>query len=193
MIFVEITEKLYFTNREDWRSWLEKNFDKKSEVWLLYYKKHTGKPTIPYDDAVEEALCFGWIDSTVKRVDDEKHVQRYTPRNLDSIWSENNIRRVKKMIKEGKMTKTGLEKYRYGMRKGLQAPPTDKNIKVPDDFQKALKSEKKAFENFSNLAPSYRVMYIYWVTSAKKEETRKRRIAKAVRLLKENKKSWEMY
>jgi len=190
---VEITETLYVTNRDDWRLWLEKNYDKKKEIWLIYYKKHTGIPTIPLGDAVEEALCFGWIDSTLKRIDNEKHAHRYSPRNLNSIWSETNIKRVKKMIKQGKMKKIGLEKYDYGMRKGLQAPPTDKKIKVPDDFQKALKSEKKAFDNFSNLAPSYRVMYIYWVNSAKKEETRKRRIAKAIRLLKENKKPWEMY
>lgn len=190
---MEITEQLYFTNRKDWRLWLEKNYDKKKEVWLVYYKKHTGKPCIPYDDAVEEALCFGWIDSTVKHVDEEKHVQRYSPRKLRSIWSENNIKRVKKMIKEGKMMKAGLEKYEYGMKKNLQAPATDKNIEVPEDLQTALESDKTALENFTNLAPSYRVMYIYWIISAKKEETRKRRIDKAVKLLKESKKPWEMY
>jgi uncharacterized protein YdeI (YjbR/CyaY-like superfamily) len=189
---VEITEKLYFTNRKDWRSWLEKNYDKKKEVWLVYYKKHTGKPTIPYDDAVEEALCFGWIDSTVKHFDDEKHVQRYSPRKLRSIWSQNNIKRVKKMIKQGKMLKVGLDKYDYGMKNNLQAPATDKNIEMPKDFQSALECEKKALENFTNLAPSYRIMYIYWIISAKKEETRKRRIKKAVKLLKESKKPWEM-
>jgi uncharacterized protein YdeI (YjbR/CyaY-like superfamily) len=189
---MEPKETLYFTNREDWRVWLEKNYDKKKEVWLIYYKKHTGIPTIPYDDAVEEALCFGWIDSTLKRIDDEKHMQRYTPRNLRSIWSKNNIARVKKMVKEGKMTKAGLEKYEYGMENNLQAPDTDKDIQVPDDFEAALKKEKKAYENFYNLAPSYKIMYIYWIISAKKEETRKRRIKKAVQLLKESKKPWEM-
>ena len=190
---MKITEQLYFTNRKDWRLWLEKNYNKKKEVWLVYYKKHIDKPCIPYDDAVEEALCFGWIDSTVKRIDEEKHVQRYTPRKLRSIWSGNNIRRVKKMIKAGKMTKAGLEKYEYGMKNNLQAPATDKNIETPDDFQTALESDRSALENFSNLAPSYRVMYIYWIVSAKKEETRRRRIDKAVKLLKENKKPWEMY
>ena len=85
---VEITETLYLTNRKQWRDWLEKNYNKKKDVWLIYYKKHTKKKTIPYDDAVEEALCFGWIDSTVKRIDDEKHVQRYSPRKLNSVWSE---------------------------------------------------------------------------------------------------------
>ena len=189
---MEITEKLYITNRKDWRAWLEENYNKKKEIWLIYYKKHTKKKTIPYDDAVEEALCFGWIDSTVKRIDDEKHVQRYSPRNLKSVWSENNVSRVKKMIKEGKMKKVGLEKYKYGMKNNLIAPLTDKKITTPEDFQKELKTNNKAFENFSLLAPSYKIMYIYWVISAKKEETRKRRIKKAVKLLSENKKPWEM-
>ncbi|KYK29299.1 hypothetical protein AYK20_05735 [Thermoplasmatales archaeon SG8-52-1] len=190
---VEITETLYLTNRKEWRAWLEKNYNKKKEVWLIYYKKHTKKKTIPYDDAVEEALCFGWIDSTVKRIDDEKHVQRYSSRNLNSVWSENNIARVKKMIKEGKMKKEGLEKYNYGIKNNLIAPLTDKKIKTPEDFQKALESNDKAFENFSTLAPSYKIMYIYWIIGAKKEETRKRRIKKTVKLLSENKRPWEIY
>ena len=107
---MEIGETLFFTNRQDWRKWLEKNYEDKKEIWLIYYKKHTKKPTIHYEDAVEEALCFGWIDSTVKRIDEEKHAQRYTPRNLKSVWSKQNINRVKKMIKEGKMTNLGLFK-----------------------------------------------------------------------------------
>jgi len=189
---VEIDETLYLTNRKDWRAWLEKNYEKKKGIWLIYYKKHTNKPTIPYDDAVEEALCFGWIDITVKRIDDEKHVQRYSPRKLRSVWSQNNITRVKKMIKEGKMTKAGLKKYDFGMKNKLEAPATDNNIKVPEDLQDALKNNKIAQENFSNLAPSYRIMYIYWIISAKREDTRKRRIEKAVNLLKESKKPWEM-
>jgi len=189
---VKITETLYVTNRTEWQAWLEKNYDKKKEIWLIYYKKHTKKPCIPYNDAVEEALCFGWIDSTVKRIDDEKHVQRYTPRNLRSVWSPHNIKRVKKMIKQGKMTEVGLKKYEHGMEHNLQAPETNKNISVPEDLQKALETEKKALENFTNLAPSYRTMYIYWIISAKKEETRKRRIDKAVKLLRESKKPWEL-
>jgi uncharacterized protein YdeI (YjbR/CyaY-like superfamily) len=189
---LEIDKTLYITNRKDWRAWLEKNYDKKKGIWLIYYKKHTKKPTIPYDDAVEEALCYGWIDSTVKRINDEKHVQRYSPRKLRSVWSQNNIARVKKMIKEGKMKKAGLEKYEYGMKNKLEAPATDKNIKVPEDLKIALETNKKALENFSNLAPSYRIMYIYWIISAKRKDTRIRRIEKAVNLLKESKKPWEM-
>ena len=189
---MEITETLYVTNRHDWRKWLEKNYDKTKEIWLIYYKKHTGKPTIPYDDAVEEALCFGWIDSTLKHIDNEKHAQRYSPRNLNSVWSPYNIDRVKKMIEEGKMTKVGLEKFEYGMKNNKQVPTTKNKLVVPRDFKIALKDEPQADKNFSNLAKSYKIMYVHWIITAKKEETRKRRIAKAVRLLKDNKKPWEM-
>ena len=189
---MEIGETLYFTNRKDWRKWLKENFDKKKEIWLIYYKKHSKKPSIPYDDAVEEALCFGWIDSTVKRIDDEKYVQRYSPRNLNSVWSPYNITRVKKMIREGKMTKIGLSKYEYGMKHNLQAPKTEDKLTVPDDLKNALKKEKISEKNFNDLAKSYKIMYIHWINSAKKEETRKRRIDKTIILLKENKKPWEL-
>jgi uncharacterized protein YdeI (YjbR/CyaY-like superfamily) len=114
-----IGETLNITNRVDWFKWLEKNYDKKKEIWLIYYKKHTKKPTIHYDDAVEEALCFGWIYSTVKRIDGKKHAQRYSPRKLKSIWSQQNINRVKKRINKGKMTQTGLLKYKNGMKNDL--------------------------------------------------------------------------
>ena len=189
---MEITETLYVTNRDDWRIWLEKNHDSKKEIWLIYYKKHTGKPTIPYDDAVEEALCFGWIDSTLKRIDDEKHAQRFSPGNLKSVWAQSNIARVKKMTREGKMTKAGLAKFEYGMKNNQQVPTTKEKLIVPKDLKIALKNETKADENFNDLAKSYKIMYVHWINSAKKDQTRKRRIDKAVRLLKDNKKPWEM-
>jgi len=141
---VEITETLFFNKRSDWRAWLEKNHDKKKEVWLIHYKKHTGKTSIEYNDTVEEALCFGWIDSTLKRIDDEKHVIRFSPRNPNSIWSKSNITRVKKMIKKGKMTISGLEKYEYGMKKKMQAPSRNEKLIVPKDFQNLLREEPEA-------------------------------------------------
>lgn len=87
--------QLYLPTRSEWRQWLSKNHAGVKVIWLVYYKKHTGKPSIPYDDAVEEALCFGWIDSTIKRIDDERYMQKFTPRNLKSEWSDLNIRRVR--------------------------------------------------------------------------------------------------
>ena len=101
--------QLSFTNRTQWRTWLTKNQDKESEVWLVYYKKHTKKPTISYDDAVEEALCYGWIDGKVRTIDEERYMQRFTPRKPDSLWSLINKKRVLKLIEEKKMTPIGME------------------------------------------------------------------------------------
>ena len=95
-------ETIYITDRMKWRAWLRKNRKIKKEIWLIYYKKHTGKSRIAYDDAVEEALCYGWIDSTVKRIDNDRFAQKYTPRREKSNWSDLNIERAKKLIKEGK-------------------------------------------------------------------------------------------
>ena len=177
-------EKLCFTNCREWRAWLKKNYKKKKEVWLVYYKKATGKPTIPYDDAVEEALCFGWIDGKLRRIDDEKHMQRYMPRNPKSIWSQSNIRREKKMIKEGKMTKDGLEKFKLRKHEKTEK----KFYPIPEDLKTALSKNKAAGENFGKFAPSYKKQYIWWIESAKMKETRKRRIKEVVRRAAINKK-----
>jgi uncharacterized protein YdeI (YjbR/CyaY-like superfamily) len=188
---VRMTGTLYVTNRDDWRAWLEKNHDAKREVWLIYYKRHTGKPRIPYDAAVEEALCFGWIDSIVKRIDDEKYVQKFTPRGAKSKWSELNIKRTKKMIREGRMTKAGLAKCKEVLKGGgkeSKAKPKDKKLIVPSDLIKALAKKKKSWENFNSFAPSYKRQYIRWMTDAKKEETRKKRINRIVEWAEQNKK-----
>ena len=106
---------LYVTNRDEWRDWLAKHGQSETEVWLIYYKKDSGRPRIPYDDAVEEALCFGWIDSIVKRMDDEKFAQKFTPRRDSSRWSALNTQRVRKLMREGRMTEAGLAKLDLAM------------------------------------------------------------------------------
>src|SRR4030042_5453359 len=111
-------ELLYVKDRQEWRAWLEKNYESKKGITLVYYKKHTGKPSISYDDAVEEALCFGWIDSKVNKFDEERYIQRYTPRNPKSLWWGSHIARVKKMIKEGKMNPVGIKIYEDAMKAG---------------------------------------------------------------------------
>jgi uncharacterized protein YdeI (YjbR/CyaY-like superfamily) len=191
-IILDISKALYLTNRDDWRAWLKKNFDKKKEIWLIYYKKHTKIPTIPYDEAVEEAICFGWIDSTVRRIDDEKHMQKYTPRNLKSIWSPYNVIRAKKMIKQGKMTKIGLEKFKYAKNNDKFVSYKKETLVIPKDFMDALKKETPADKNFINFAHSYKLAYVEWINNAKKLPTRQRRIIKAARNIKENRKSYEM-
>jgi len=182
--------KLYISNRKDWRKWLKENHNTVREVWLIYYKKHTCKPRIPYDDAVEEALCFGWIDSTVKRIDDEKYCQKFTPRNLKSIWSEHNKKRVAKMIKEGKMTKHGLVKVKAAKKNGewYKTAEAVKAFAMPSELTKLLSGNKKAGEFFSELSPSHKKQYIGWIASAKKVETRKKRAEEAITLLKKRQK-----
>lgn len=179
---MEITETIYLTNRIDWRDWLESNHQSKKEIWLIYYKKHTGKPRIPYDDAVEEALCFGWIDSIVKRVDDATFVQKFSPRKPRSLWSALNKDRVEKMIKAGLMTQAGLDKIEEAKNNGKweEAYTSKKVVEIPSDLTFELSKDNAAHRNFLNFADSYKNMYINWINSAKKEETRQRRIKKVV-------------
>ncbi len=187
---MKITEKLHVTNRDDWRAWLRKNHDTKKEIWLIYYKRHTGKPRIPYSDAVEEALCFGWIDSLVKKIDDEKFAQKFTPRKRKSKWSEANKKRARKMIKEGTMTKAGLAKIREAKSNGewFKTAPVKKELVIPAYIKKALATNEKALDNLNNLANGYKRQLVGWITGAKREETRKRRLTEAIRLLEQNKK-----
>ena len=105
---VTVKKSLHVTSRAAWRAWLERNHRRKTEVWLVFFKAHTGKPRVEYDDAVEEALCFGWVDSLVKRLDEERYAQKFTPRKAGSRWSPSNRTRVAKLVREGRMTPAGL-------------------------------------------------------------------------------------
>jgi uncharacterized protein YdeI (YjbR/CyaY-like superfamily) len=183
-------DKLYVTSRDERRLWLRRNHSIAKEVWLIYYRKHAGKPSIPYDDSVEEALCFGWIDSIIKKIDDEKFARKFTPRKANSSWSEANKKRVRKMIKEGMMTEGGLAKIREAKESGvwLKTTPARKEPVIPPYIKEVLKKNRKALENFYNLAKSYRRQYVGWITSAKREETRRRRLDEAIRLLEKDEK-----
>jgi uncharacterized protein YdeI (YjbR/CyaY-like superfamily) len=180
---------LYISNRQAWRNWLIKNYDKVKEVWLVYYKQHTQKPSIPYDDSVEEALCFGWIDSIIKRIDDEKYARKFTPRTNTLKWSEENKERVRKLIKQGRMTKIGLSKIDQVMLNKKEETFRDKlkkNLVIPQIIKKGLMADRKAWDNFNKLAPSHKRNYIGWIISAKKEETRSKRVKEAIGLLTQN-------
>ncbi len=182
------SDQLYITNRNDWREWLKKNHKTKKEIWLIYYKKHTGKARIPYDDAVEEALCYGWIDTTVKRIDDETYMQKFTPRNKNSKWSKLNKKRVEKMIKAGKMRKPGLDRINDAKKSGEwdAAYAVRDEVEMPAELEKALAENKKAEENFYNFAPSYRRNYIAWVATAKQQATIDKRIKEVIRRAEKN-------
>ena len=166
------------------------NHKTKKAIWLLFYKKHTGKASISYEDAVEEALAFGWIDGMIRKIDDHRYGLRFTPRRPGSIWSKLNVARMEKLFREGRMTKQGVtafdqrtDKISLAERFKIEEPP------VPKDLLAALEGNKKAFENFGRLASSYRKRYLMWLASARTRETRKKRVEEAVDLLARNVKS----
>jgi uncharacterized protein YdeI (YjbR/CyaY-like superfamily) len=177
-------------DRACWRAWLAANHAIEKEIWLVFYKKRTGKPGLAYVDAVEEALCFGWIDGIVKRIDAEKHVIRFCPRRKNSIWSEQNKRRVRKLVKEGRMTEAGLTKVNEAKANGEwdKARLREDTTIVPAELTEALAGNEKARLSFESLAPSPRRLFIYWVASAKRDETRRKRIAETIDLLVDNRK-----
>jgi uncharacterized protein YdeI (YjbR/CyaY-like superfamily) len=169
---------LHPTTRAAWRSWLAENHARETEIWLVYSKRHTGQPRVEYDDAVEEALCFGWIDSIVRTLDEDRYAQKFTPRKAKSKWSEPNRRRFAKMVEEGRMTAAGLARS-PSPEEAPKAPAADRDA-VPLYIEEALRENGAAWESFSRLAPSHRREYVRWIEDAKKEETRRRRIAEAV-------------
>jgi uncharacterized protein YdeI (YjbR/CyaY-like superfamily) len=167
---------LYVKTRREWRAWLAKHATTSREIWLVYYKKDSAKPRIPYNDAVEEALCFGWIDSTTRKIDSERFAQRFTPRKPKSWWSAINIQRAKELIREKKMTAAGLAAFQSHKTMKVEAKPAE----LPKKLAKKFKAEPRAWENFNRFPPFYRHMTIGWVASAKKEETRFARLQKLI-------------
>jgi uncharacterized protein YdeI (YjbR/CyaY-like superfamily) len=166
----------YARNRAEWRAWLEKNGASESEIWLVYYKKNSGKPRMEYEEAVQEALCFGWIDGMEKGLDEQSFMQRFTPRKPDSKWSDSNIARMKTLIASGVMTPAGLAVFTGHETRRVEAKPTE----LPAELQKKFRNAKRAWSNFQDLPPGYQRMTIGWVASAKKEETRLKRLEELI-------------
>jgi uncharacterized protein YdeI (YjbR/CyaY-like superfamily) len=173
-------------DRAAWRAWLAKNHDNVKVVWVLYPKKHTGERCMSYEDSVEEALCYGWIDSIIKRIDDDTYARKFTPRTDHENWSEVNKRRVAKCIQEGRMTEIGLAKINYSSPDKPPRPSPPKFSKIPAAMIKALKTNAAAWKNFSSMAPSHQRRYALWIMSAKREETREKRLAEAMQRLTDN-------
>ena len=180
--------ELYVKTREEWRKWLEENHTTVHGIWLIYYKKPSGKPRIPYDEAVEEALCFGWIDGKIKRVNEDYYMQWFSPRRPVSRWSELNMSKVRNLIKEGRMKPAGLLAYEAAIKKPslIYNTKKDENLIVPDDLLIALKNNDISYNNFMNFPPSSRRLYVFWLNDAKRDETRKSRIVKIVDRSKKN-------
>jgi len=179
--------------RHAWRKWLEKNHAVAPGIWLIYYKKDTGKRRLSYAEAVEEALCFGWIDSLPRKLDEERTMLKFTPRKPKSVWSELNKKRIEQLIYAGLMTKAGLLRIELAKKNGSWDTLTNsdqhanKNT-LPPDLEKALKKNKKALENFNAFSHSYRKRFFYWIDSAKRDETRKARIEQTILMAAANKK-----
>jgi uncharacterized protein YdeI (YjbR/CyaY-like superfamily) len=185
---MKITRTLYVKDREEWRRWLQEHYASESEVWLIYPKAHTGTQRIPYDDAVEEALCFGWIDSNVQTIDDEKYAQKFTPRRTTSKWSALNRQRARRMIAEGKMTEAGFALLPDLSQPDEEANPARAFVALPADVEAALRANPPAWENYSRFTERYQQICLGWITHAKKEETRLKRIQEFVELTAKNQK-----
>ncbi|HEV8379977.1 MAG TPA: YdeI/OmpD-associated family protein [Gemmatimonadales bacterium] len=155
---MKIGKTLYVKNRKEWRSWLAEHHKTASEIWLIYYKKTSGKPRIPYNDAVDEALCYGWIDSLVKPLDAHKYAQRYSPRKKTSRLSDMNRERVRRLIKSGRMTKAGLAAIEH---------TGQRSATLPADILARLKRDPTTWKNFQKFPASYKRIRIGWIDAAR--------------------------
>ena len=168
---------------DEWRDWLAEHHDSESEVWLVFYKRHTGVASIDYKDALDEALCFGWIDSLVKRLDDRRYARKFTPRRADSRWSTANRKRYAALKASGRLKPAGLERAPTDRTYGPPPPRLELPSKLPPYIEAALRKRPAALRCFEALAPSQRRRYVAWIESAKREETKARRLKEAIRLL----------
>ena len=155
---MNVGRTFYAKNRKEWRAWLAQHHKTAREIWLIYYKKESGKPRIPYNDAVEEALCYGWIDSILKPIDSKKYAQRYSPRRKTSKLSDMNRERVRRLIKSRRMTKAGLDAIAHAPRQGTAFPP---------DILARLKKDPETWRNFQRFPASYKRIRIGWIAAAR--------------------------
>lgn len=168
-------------DRRAWRAWLERNHARSPGVWLLYFKKASGRPSVGYAEAVEEALCFGWIDSKLNSVDEASYKQVFTPRRPKSAWSRLNKERVARLIKEGLMAEAGLAKIEAAKRDGSwESLDRVEALEVPPDLRKALDADAAAARNFAAFNNSTRKRILHRIEGARRPETRAQRIAEAV-------------
>jgi uncharacterized protein YdeI (YjbR/CyaY-like superfamily) len=162
-----------------WRAWLRQHHAASAGVWLIFHKDHTGVPSIPYEDFVRQALCFGWIDSLIKRLDDERFARKVTPRKPSSKWSAINRKRWAELKKSGELEAPGLAAAPTANSYG--AKPTIPDL--PPYIAKAFKANAKAWQTFQSLAPTYRRHFVVWIHIAKRPETRDRRLRASIALL----------
>jgi uncharacterized protein YdeI (YjbR/CyaY-like superfamily) len=163
--------------RPKWRQWLRTNHDAVNGIWLVFHKRHTGQTCMSYDDSVEEALCFSWIDSLIRRLDDDRYARLFTPRRPDSAWSTINRRRYAKLKACGLLEAPGLA--RPPTQRSGDAPPVSVTA-LPAYIEKQLKANARAWDHFQGIAPSHRRRYLIWIESAKRQETKEKRLREAI-------------
>jgi uncharacterized protein YdeI (YjbR/CyaY-like superfamily) len=168
-------------SRAEWRSWLRAHHASVAEIWLVFHKPHTRRGSIPYEHAVEEALCFGWVDSLVRRLDDDRYARKFTPRRPDSRWSQSNLERYAALAARGALQPAGKARAPTG--KTAVAPERWSGPSLPRYVERALRKSPAAWKTFERLAPSHRRRYVGWIDSAKKDETKQRRMREAIELL----------
>lgn len=175
-------EVLFFATPAAWRGWLEKNHDKAKELWVGFYKRDSGKPSITWPESVDEALCFGWIDGVRKSIDETRYKIRFTPRKPTSTWSSVNIKRVAELTELGRMRPAGLAAFEQSSEKksGIYAYEQRKEIVLDPAYEKKLRANKKAWAFFTSSAPSYRHICVFWIMTAKQEQTRLRRLRRLI-------------
>src|SRR4029453_7719530 len=168
---------------DQWREWLSEHHASASEVWLIFHKRHTGVASIEYKDARDEALCFGWVDSLVKRLDERRYKQKFTPRRGNSRWSAVNRQRYAELKAAGRLKPPGIERPPTNRGYGPRPPRLPLPSKLPAYIQAALRNDPIASPHFEALPPSERRRYFAWIESAKREETKLRRLEEAIRFL----------
>lgn len=174
-------DRFHPQDRDEWRDWLESNHETSKGVWLVSWKKATGKPRLTYDEAVEEALCFGWIDSRPNKLDDERSMLWFTPRNPGSVWSRINKQRIEKLVDTGRIAPAGTALVEAAKRdSSWTSLDRVEDLIVPSDLEEALQASPDAQQYFTSFAPSVKKPLLWWIESAKRPETRARRIRRVV-------------
>jgi len=183
-------DELYFKNDTEWRIWLDKNHHSPTGVYLIFYKVENEEASMRWEEAVKVALCFGWIDATVKSLGNGKRRQYFCPRKQKSIWSAVNKKYIEDLIANNLMQQSGFDIIKIAKENGswTALDAVEKGI-IPEDLQLAFSKNETAYANYKNFAPSYRKQYLVWVNQAKRETTRKNRIIEIIRLCNENIKS----
>lgn len=173
-------EVTFFPNQHAFRKWLEQNFDKETELLVGFYKVKTEKPSMTWSQSVDQALCFGWIDSVRKSIDDESYCIRFTPRKTTNNWSAVNIRKVRQLEKAGLMTKAGLKVFNVNKEDNFINHKIEKPTRLPHNYEVMFRTDQTAWDFFINQAPSYQKIVVRWILSAKQEKTQISRLNKAI-------------